>query len=108
MNQFPLYTSLSIDIQKKDLTIVEKKEFIKNIKKLDQNGHDLIYALIRIFYLDKEDNISGFTLPYGGKFIKNDLRYDLESLPCKLKQLINKFIFMHIKKMSEENKNKFI
>ena len=103
MNQFPLYTSLLKDLPTKDLTIIEKKEFVKNIKKLDQDGCDLIYALVRVYYLDKEDNISGFTLPYGGKFVKRDLKFDLELLPKELKQLLNKFIFMHLKKMKEED-----
>lgn len=105
MNQFPLYTSLFKDIPTIDLKGHEKKEFCKNIKKLDQNGYDLIYALIRIYYLDNEDSILGFTLPYGGKYIKNDLKFDLEVFPSKLKQLLNKFIYVHLKKMEDELNN---
>ena len=101
MNQFPLYNNLLTDISSKDLKTIEKRNFIKNIKKLDQNGFELIYVLIRVYYIDKEDSTS-FTIPYGGKFVKEDIKFDLEVLPFTLKQILYKFIFMHIKKMDDD------
>lgn len=98
MNQFPLYTSLSKNLPKKDLTVAEKKAFIKHIKNMDKTACELVYALIRVYYLNNEDYISGFTIPYGGNFIKDELKFDLELLPKKLKQLLNRFVLLHIDK----------
>ena len=99
MNQFPLYISLSKNIPKKDLSIAEKKAFIKNIKKIDQNGFELVYTLIRVYYMNNEDDISGFTIPYGGSFVKDELKFDLEIFPKDLKHILNKFLLLHIEKM---------
>lgn len=101
MSQFPLYMSLLKDIPKVDLKTTEKREFIRTVKKMDQYGYDLIYALIKVYYTDKAENISNFTLPYNGKFVKNDIKFELDMLPFVLKQILNKFVHLHINNMNE-------
>jgi hypothetical protein len=102
MSKFPLYDSLSKDLLDKDLTLPQKRVFIKRISKIDSNGHDLVYALIRMYQVENnEENIS-FTLPYNGTFIDSDINFDLDKFPLNLKQIIYKFLGVHIEKMKEE------
>lgn len=103
MNDFPLYSSLSTNLPNKDLTGTQKADFVKKVDSMDQDGHNLIYALIKMFYIDKEQN-SPFVLPYGGKTVKNDMIYDLDNIPVELRQLLYKFTKIHAKKMREDRK----
>jgi len=103
MSNFPLYTSISADIPEKDLTGTQKADFVKKVESMDLDGHELIYALIKTFYIENE-NDSPFTLPYGGKFIKNEMSYDMDGIPLKLRQILYKFAKIHIKKMKEDRK----
>jgi hypothetical protein len=103
MNSFPLFDSLYNDTEDKDLSSSQKKIFMKKMEIIDMNGMELIYALICSF---QESNNEGnsFIVPYDGKYIGNDITFDLDQLPLKLKQIIYKFILMHIKKIDEDNK----
>ena len=103
MSNFPLYTSISAEIPEKDLTSTQKADFVKKVDKMDLDGHELIYALIKTFYIENE-NDSPFTLPYGGKFVKNAMSYDIDGLPVQLKQILYKFSKIHSKKMKEDRK----
>jgi hypothetical protein len=102
MSKFPLYNSLSKDLQEGDLSDIQKRTFLKRIEKIDKNGYELIYALIRMYQIEnKEENIN-FTLPYGGENIDNNIHFDLENFPIKLKQVLFKFVSIHLEKMKEE------
>jgi len=100
---FSLYTSLSSDLLEKDLTSTQKTYFLKNIKKMDLTGHELIYALVKVYSREHSEHNS-YILPYKGKFIKEDLAFDLNNFPNKLKQMLYKFVKIHIKKMKEDQK----
>lgn len=102
MSNFPLYDSLIIDINSDELKIEEKDDFMKKIKTFDKNGYELIYALIRVFQLENNEDKSTFKLPYGGKYVKNDILFDLNELPNKLKQLLYKFVKIHVESMKKE------
>jgi hypothetical protein len=100
MSQFPLYSSLNKNIPDKDLTLIQKKDLIEKIR-INTEVHDLIYALIKTFYID---NFNGdhFALPYKGKLNEDKIDFDLDELPKKLKQLLFKFINLHAKKIDED------
>lgn len=102
MSKFPLYDSLSKDIKNKDLTSLQKKSFIQKISKIDKTGHELIYALIRMYQVENDDKNINFTLPYNATFVENDIHFDLEKFPNILKQILFKFLGIHINKMNEE------
>jgi hypothetical protein len=106
MSHFPLYDNLLDDIDDTDLTVSQKNKFIRNVKKIDKNGHELIYALIRMYQLENnEENIS-FMIPFKGTYVDNNICFDLDILPLKLKQMLFKFINIHISKMKEEKQLK--
>ena len=104
MSSFPIYDTLSENISQKDLTVKQKEEFMEKIKSLDQQGYELVYALIRTFQMENNDDKTTFKLPYKGKILKNEIKFDLEKLPNKLKQMLYKFVNIHIRSM-EENCN---
>ena len=104
MSNFPLYDNMSKDIKNRDLTLKQKDEFMRKIKKIDDNGAELVYALIRVFENENSEETPGsFKLPYCGKYTsKQDMKFDLDQLPLKLKQILYKFVTIHSKKMKEE------
>lgn len=100
---FPLYQDLVKNIQDTEAKISEdeKNDLIKKIKKLDDNGHELVYALIRSYQLEFD---KGLGLPYDSKMIKAGLKFDVEKLPNRCIQILMKFCDMHLDKMREEQK----
>lgn len=100
MSNFPLYDSLNSKIDDAqssiDLNIKEKDEFIRLVKKMDNVGYELIYVLIRVYQLENTEDKSTFKLPFGGKFIKDDIKFDLNEMPIRLKHILNEFVHMHI------------
>jgi len=109
MSNFPLYDNLSLECENIDLTTKQKDELIKLIKNVedeDNEGNERIYVLIRMFQMENNEDKSTFKIPYGGKYVKNDLKFDLNDLPFKLKQIIYKFVKIHSKTVKEENEIK--
>lgn len=102
MSKFPLYDSLSKDISTTDLSIIQKKTFLKRVEKIDKNGHELIYALIRMYQVENSEENMSFTLPYNGTFVETNIHFDLDKFPIRLKQILFKFVIVHLEKMKEE------
>ena len=102
MSNFPLYYSLINEKNRDVLTFAQKEEFINIIKTLDNNGHELIYALIRTYQLENSEDKSTFKLPFGGKYVKNDMKFDLNDLPDILQIMLYKFVVIHEKSLAEE------
>lgn len=105
MSNFPLYNTLLTNLPNKDLTIKQKNDLIKHISKFKVDECKLVFALIRSYYLDK-DNGDVLSMPYEGllgkdKTGQNKITYDLAQLPIPLRQLLYKFITVHEKSMEE-------
>lgn len=102
MTKFPLYDSLSKDISNKDLSVIQKRTFIKNVLNIDKDGCELIYALIKTFQIENKEEDINYSLPYKGKYDNDDIVFDLDNFPIKLKQILFKFVIVHLQKMKEE------
>ena len=103
MANFPLYDNLNVNLKNKDLLVREKTDFITKINKIDHDGIELIYALIKVHYIkNKEDQDQEYALPYEGKYVEGDMKFDLDNFPTDLKQILYKFIDRHMKKMEED------
>ena len=63
MSEFPLYDSLSKNIPETDLSFSEKRAFIKRFEKIDHEGHELVYAVIRMYQMVNNEQNTSFTLP---------------------------------------------
>ena len=99
---FPLYDSLSKSSVKKDLTTKQKNYFISNIEKLDIDGIELIYSLIKIHEINTCVEISNYKLPFQGVFVSRDMQFDLNIFPNILKHILYNFLLMHLKSMEEK------
>jgi hypothetical protein len=101
--QFPLYTTLNNNLPKKDLTIPQKADFIKKISIMDPDSHELVYALIKCYFLEhtKADNL---TVPYNAQISKDKINFDLLEFPAELRQLLYKFVILYGKKQVEDEK----
>lgn len=104
MSDFPLYTSIKNNLPKKDLTQAEKNDFIKKVQELEQEAHELIYALIKSYYLDNEKD--SLSIPYKGQINKDRIEFNLLDFPPQLRQLLYKFVKMHKKKLREDKELK--
>ena len=103
MTSFPLYTTLSQNLVAKDLTVLQKNDFVKKIATLEPEAHELIYALIKCYYIEKESGDS-ITIPYNGKLDKDCINFNLLSLPLQLRQMLYKFVNLHKQKVEMDNK----
>jgi hypothetical protein len=101
MSNFPLYTTLKKNISKKDLTIVQKNDLVNKISSMQTDQHELVYALIKSYFLEK-DKVQNVILPYKGKIIKENIEFNLTDLPIELRQILFKFITIHEQKVKEE------
>lgn len=103
MSKFPLYDNLSKDISNTKLNTTQKKSFIKRVEKIDKSGYELVYALIKMYQMENNEGSTSFTLPYNGKYINNEMNFDLDEIPGKLQQILYKFLSAHLSKMKEES-----
>jgi hypothetical protein len=104
MSKFPLFDNLSKNIPNRDLLLAEKRLFMKNIEEADKNGHELIYALIRVYQIENKEDNTSFTLPYNGSYVDKNITFDLDKFPIKLKHILFKFLKVHLDKQKEEQK----
>ena len=104
MSNFPLYDNLMKNIDDEEVTIKEQDKFMKMIKNFDLDGFEKIYCLIRIYQLENSEDKSTFKLPYGGKFVKDDITFDFNEFPLELKKLLYRFAKMHTKMLKDEEK----
>ena len=102
MSKFPLYENLSKNIREKDLTVTQKRTFIKRLEKIDHSGQEIVYALIRVYQMENNEGDISFTLPYNGKYVGTNINFDLEEFPYALKQILFNFLRIHLTKMKEE------
>jgi hypothetical protein len=105
MANFPLYTSLFKEFEntKEQLNNTDKEHIVNTIKKLDTNGHELIYALIKTYQIKHGDT---FNVPYGMKEQKLGYKFDLDNIPTILQHMLRKFVDLHYSKMCEDKTRK--
>lgn len=103
MSQFPLYTTLINNLPEKDLTIIQKNDLIKKISAMNTEGHELVYALVKCFYIQHNGG-DVLVIPYSGQLSKDRIDFDLLKMPNKLRQLLYKFVNVHKKKLIEDEK----
>ena len=106
MSNFPLYDNLSVDIPKKDLTVLQKEEFVNKIEKIDTTGRDLVFALIQFYRIETGEQ-DLMNVPYKGSSVSSvkntlDLTWSLNDFPIKLRYILYKFIILHSNSMKEE------
>ena len=109
MNNFPLYNSLITNIPTKDLSVKQKEEFIKKVQNIDSKGRDLIFALIQFYRIENNNKDIKNIIPYNGvsevtKENTENLTWSLGDFPIKLRNILYKFIVMHMQTMEDDAK----
>ena len=106
MNSFPLYNQIVNNVPTTDLTQAEKEFFSENIKNMDELGRELLFVLIYQFHAENKKKGKN-AIPYKGKKepVNNELSnftWCLQDLPITLRQMLLKFMKMHLITMEEE------
>jgi hypothetical protein len=104
MSNFPLYNRLQLKLSAQPLSYGQKREFVKRVEKLDKEGHELIYAIIRTFQIENENDTFSHNIPYDGKREDKGLQFTFGNLPENLGKMLHKFSILHLKKMKDEFK----
>ena len=107
MSGFPLYDNLIKDLPKKDLSVKDKEKFIKNIKLVNINGLELIYALILVYHEQNEKVLNSSVVPYKGFRIDQDngtsnFCWVYTHFPVRLRHILFRFVKIHLEKEAEE------
>lgn len=97
-DKFPLFQSLLVKCKPgkngkyKDLSKDEKKFFVEHVRTLNEESHEVIYAIISAFSPDIDTNI-----PYSGVFINTGVaQFNFNKFPAQLKRILHTFIVMHL------------
>ena len=100
---FPLYNNLESEIDESfdtiDLTTRQKTKLLKAITEMDTQGAELVYALIKVYYLKHTQN-TDFDLPYNGKYENDCVYFNINDIPFRLKHILLSFINLHLKSMN--------
>ena len=85
--------------EEKDIKISEKEKekFIIKVKEIkDKEKHELLYVIIKKYYIDdlenKNDKVLTQLIPYSGKKLKKNIKFDFDKLPKKLQKLLILFL----------------
>jgi len=99
---FPLFDTIYQQTEPKQtpLTYDEKMQLCSDMKQLDQEGFELVYAIIRNFYLAEENGQYDF-IPYSPKIIKSGMKFDTTFLPPRLLIMIRHFVTLHVQRLDE-------
>lgn len=87
---FPLYETLKDD-DFKELSDEEKDVLFEKIKVMTDDKQEILYALIKAYYMEHQQFMATNELPYGGKSLKNRLKFDLDQIPSKLQYILHMF-----------------
>lgn len=102
-SSFPLYDVLFNQASNNDLTTEQKNELMNLIPTLNNKGHQNIFTIIRIYGLKNSSSGNIFDIPYEGKkdshhgASQNDIKFNLDKLPNKVKQMLFNFVHIHLK-----------
>lgn len=99
---FPLFDTLNLtDLPTHEMTSTEKDTLVELIESLDDDGKERVFVLIKKFHcLQQPEN--SIRIPFNGKQVKKDIKFDLSEMPNKLRHMLSKFVEMHHKTMLEE------
>lgn len=101
---FPLFHALYKEtevLKDQILTYEERLLLMDQIKSLDKDGHEYLYALIRNYQLEI-DKGNFDELPYEPKVNKSGYKFEMKKLPDRLVIILKHFVNLHLKKLVEE------
>jgi len=102
MSSFPLFDMILSEIDQNDnqLTFMDKETLCERVKKFDEEGYELMYALIKCYAVKYTDDFS--SPPFAAKKCKGGYKFDMTNLPDRLIIILYHFVDKHDKKLQEE------
>jgi len=98
-SSFPLFHNLYNETANENLLNYEHQmELCQKIKEMDDEGCEIIFAIIKFYYISIDNGFIDH-LPYKPKINKNGYKYELNNLPIKLINMIEKFVNLHNNKI---------
>jgi hypothetical protein len=111
--KFPLFSLLHEKTNDNPLEQMELIELIENIRKLDRQGFDLIFLIVRLYSLRVNQTSSNvFDIPYSGEKVKDteevsadasaikmDIKFDIRNFPNRLNRMLLEFSKMRLEQM---------
>lgn len=104
LKMFPLFDTIYKQTEGKNTNISyeDRLQLSEQIKTLDASGHEHIYAIIRYYQLEIEKDCYD-ELPYNVRVNKTGLKWEMQKLPSRLIVMIQHFVDLHLKTLTEEN-----
>lgn len=101
MNTFPLFPLYENVLKKydnvnEDLNYEQKEEMSLKIKKMDFNDHEILYTIIKIYFIEHTKNIDTEMFnkpPYNSKNMASGIKFYLDDLPPGLQNMLYNFLF---------------
>ncbi len=101
---FPLYSIIAEKVTENELTKAQKTKLVNEINSLDDDGHSIIYALIKNHYSVQENfDKNKKNKPYDCVFTDKNVQIDINMLPNKLQQIMKEFTKKHLRKMKDDS-----
>lgn len=95
---FPLFDMVLAETE--GSTVVDKNELCDLVRKLDEEGSELIYALMKCYaYRFHNDDSSP---PFQAKKCKGGYKFEVSNLPDRLIRILHHFALKHYQKIQEE------
>jgi hypothetical protein len=95
----PVYEMLSESSMDIELSLEEKEMLTRNVKEMNQIGHELVYVIIKSYEKENSKDITAY--PYEGKPLKTGVKFDIDNFDNRLKQIIFKFSKLHLETQRE-------
>ena len=58
---------------------------------MNDEKQEIVYALMKVYYMEEQNRLISNELPYNGKELKNRLKFDLDQIPSKLQYILKLF-----------------
>lgn len=101
-SNLPIYKTLLKDCDEKDLSATQKTTLVKKIQALNDDGMELVYALIAI-HAKEHEPVEHQYPPYDCLVDGTNITFCIDNLPNSLKQALMKFVNIHNKVMMGED-----
>lgn len=90
------YNNLKSFIKDKDLTILEKRDFLVGISKLDKEGQEKFHGLVLKYHEEYGNDEEDSDFPYNSTVESDSVTYNMLNFPLGLRQLLFKFVRLHL------------
>lgn len=100
---FPLFDTIKKEVDMDPefkLSDTELRILAQKINKFDQESHEKIYVLIKMYQM--KEGIVTYDLPYGGRNRDGDINFTLEDFPNILVHMLKIFVDKHEISILEE------